>query len=83
VRLKLFLHNTKSDERKTRKETAGYKTNELSVKGNWPILRGTKQHGSGENYIGRSLIICNPHPILLGNQIEKNGMGGAYSIYGG
>jgi hypothetical protein len=66
VLLELFLHSTKSDGRKTLKETSGHRKNELSVKGNWPMLRGTKQHGSGENYIMRSLMICNPHPILVG-----------------
>jgi hypothetical protein len=31
----------------------------------------------------RSLIICTPHQILFGVQIEKNKMGGACSTYGG
>jgi len=30
----------------------------------------------------RSLVICTPHPMLLGDQIEKNEMGGAGSKYG-
>ena len=30
----------------------------------------------------RSLILCTPHPILFGNKIEKNEMGGARSAYG-
>jgi hypothetical protein len=67
VFLETLLHSTKSDGRKTLKETAGHMANELSVKGNWRTLRGTKQHGSGENYITRSLMICNPHPVLFGD----------------
>jgi len=31
----------------------------------------------------RSLLICAPHQICSGDQIEKNEMGGACSIYGG
>jgi hypothetical protein len=31
----------------------------------------------------RSLMFCNPHPILFGDKIEKNEMGGACSAYGG
>ena len=27
-------------------------------------------------------MICTPHPILLGDQIEKDEMGGACSTYG-
>jgi hypothetical protein len=38
--------------------------------------------GSAENYITRSLIICTPHQILFGNQIQKTEMGGAWSTYG-
>jgi len=34
---------------------------------------------SGENYILRSLMISTAHPILFGDKIEKNEMGGAYS----
>jgi hypothetical protein len=30
-----------------------------------------------------SLMICTPHPILFGDKIEKNEMGGACSAYGG
>jgi len=30
----------------------------------------------------RSLMICTPHQILFGAQIEKNEMGGACSTYG-
>jgi hypothetical protein len=67
VLLETLLHNTKSDGRKTLKETAGNKANGLSVKGNWRRLRGTKQHGSGENYITRSLMISNPHLVLFGD----------------
>jgi len=29
-------------------------------------LVGTKEQGSGENYMTRSLTICTPHPILFG-----------------
>ena len=28
-------------------------------------------------------MICTPHPILLGDKIEKNEMGGACGAYGG
>ena len=28
-------------------------------------------------------MVCTPHPILLGDQIEKNEMDGACSTYGG
>jgi len=31
----------------------------------------------------RSLMICTPHPMLLGDEIEKNEMSRACSIYGG
>ena len=31
----------------------------------------------------RSLMICKPHPVLAGDQIEKNEMGGTCSTYGG
>jgi hypothetical protein len=37
--------------------------------------------GSGENYIVRSLMICTPHQIIFGDQIEKNERGGACSTY--
>jgi hypothetical protein len=37
---------------------------------------------SGENYTMRSLIIYTLHPILLGDQIEKNEMGGALQRMG-
>jgi len=30
----------------------------------------------------RSLMICRPHPVLAGDQIEKNEMGGTCSTYG-
>jgi len=33
-------------------------------------------------YIMRSLMICTAHPILLGDKIEKNEMGGTCSTYG-
>ena len=29
----------------------------------------------------RSLVMCTPHQILFGDQIEKNELGGAYSMY--
>jgi hypothetical protein len=29
-----------------------------------------------------SLLVCTPHQILLGDEIEKNEMGGACSTYG-
>jgi hypothetical protein len=49
-------------------------------------VRGTRQQGSGENNIIRSLLTCTPHPILLyysGDKIEKNEIGGACNAYGG
>ena len=46
-------------------------------------LRGTRQQGSGENYVMRSLMIFTRHPIMFGDQIEKNEMGLACSTYGG
>jgi hypothetical protein len=30
-----------------------------------------------------SLMICTSHPILLGDELEKNGMGGTCSAYWG
>jgi hypothetical protein len=30
----------------------------------------------------RSLMICTPHPVLLGDKIEKDEMGGAGNAYG-
>ena len=45
------------------------------------ISKGGKK-GSGKNYIMRSLMICAAHPILR-DKIEKNGIGGASSAYGG
>ena len=34
-------------------------------------------------YVMRSLMICTPHPIFSGDEIEKNEMGGTCSAYGG
>jgi hypothetical protein len=34
--------------------------------------------GSGENYVIRSFVICNPCPKLCGWKIEKNEMGGTF-----
>jgi len=39
--------------------------------------------GSGGNYIISSLMICTPRPIIWGDKIEKNEMGGACSAYEG
>jgi len=39
-------------------------------------LRGTRYPGNGENYIMSRVMICTPHPILFGDQIEKNEMSG-------
>jgi len=44
-------------------------------------LRG-QGNGSGENYILRSLMICAPQ-YCSGDEIEKNEIGGASSLYGG
>jgi hypothetical protein len=41
-----------------------------------------RQQGSGESYIKRSLMICTFHTIFFGYHMEKNGIGGAYSMYG-
>jgi hypothetical protein len=46
-------------------------------------LRGTRQQGSGKNYIMSRLIICTPHSLLWGDKIEKNEMGETCSTYGG
>jgi hypothetical protein len=31
----------------------------------------------------RNVMICTSHPILFGVKIEKNEIGGAYSVHGG
>jgi hypothetical protein len=49
---------------------------------NYLGIRGTRYQGSGENYIMRSLMICNPHSILLVDQIGKNEMDVGCSTYG-
>jgi hypothetical protein len=36
--------------------------------------------GSGEDYITSSFMICTPHQYYSGDQIEKNEMGGVYSM---
>ena len=41
-----------------------------------------KDDKDGENYIMRSLMICTAHPVLWGNKIERNEMGGACGTYG-
>jgi len=56
---------------------------ENRVLGEYLDLRGTRLQGSGENYIMRNLMIYIPHSIFGGNEIEKNGIGGACSTYGG
>ena len=38
---------------------------------------------NGEDYIMRSLMICTPHPMLNGDQIEKIEMGGVCSAFVG
>jgi hypothetical protein len=45
-------------------------------------LRGTRYQGTGENHIIWSIIIYSPHQILLGDEIEKNEMGGTCNTYG-
>jgi hypothetical protein len=47
------------------------------------IFGSKREEGSGENVIMRSLIIFTPHPLLWGDNIEKNEMGGACSMYEG
>jgi hypothetical protein len=37
---------------------------------------------SDNKYIVRSLMICTAHEILLGDQLEKNEIGGACSTFG-
>jgi len=44
--------------------------------------RRDEVRGSEQNYIVRSLMICTAHKYCLGDKIEKNGMGGACSVYG-
>ena len=39
--------------------------------------------GEWKNFIMRNSMICTAHPILFGDKIEKNGVGGACSAYGG
>jgi hypothetical protein len=48
------------------------------------ILRPRKDEvtGSGEKYITRMFTVCTAHRILFGDQIKKNGSGGACSTYG-
>jgi hypothetical protein len=36
----------------------------------------------GEDYITRSFMICTPRHYYSGDEIEKNEMGGACSMYG-
>jgi len=45
-------------------------------------LRGTRLQVIGEDYITRSLMMCSTHRILLGDQIKKNEVGWACSMYG-
>ena len=45
-------------------------------------LRGTREMGSGEYYVMRSLMIFSLHLIIFGDQIEKNETGRACSTYG-
>jgi len=45
--------------------------------------KGDKVTRNGENYIMRRLMICTLHPILFCDKIEKNEMGGPWSVYGG
>jgi hypothetical protein len=42
-----------------------------------------RQQGRGEDYITRNLIPALITKYYSGNQIEKNEMGGACSMYGG
>jgi hypothetical protein len=42
--------------------------------------KGDEVMGTGENYIMRSFVNCTSHPILFGNKIVKNEMGGACSM---
>jgi len=49
------------------------------------VLRGIfgpKRGVERKNYIMRSLMICTPHPIFLGDQMEKHEMGGTCSTIG-
>ena len=42
-----------------------------------------RKQGNGEKYIMRNLMFCTPHPILCGDKIETQEMGGACRAYGG
>jgi len=46
-------------------------------------LRGTGQQGEGESYTLRSLPICKPHQIYWSEEMKKNEMGGACSMFVG
>jgi len=37
---------------------------------------GSKRDGITREWRMRNFMICTPQPLLLGNKIEKNGMGG-------
>jgi len=45
-------------------------------------LKGTRLQGSGENYTMSSLGVCTLTQYCSGDQIEKNEMDGARSMYG-
>jgi len=46
-------------------------------------LRGTREEGSGQNYIMRCLMTCTAHPVSFSDQIDKDEGGRACSTYGG
>jgi hypothetical protein len=56
-------------------------TIEQGAEGAYLGLRGTREQGSGENYITKSLMTCTSYQIFFGDQIEKNEMGWACSTY--
>jgi hypothetical protein len=39
--------------------------------------------GNGETYVMRTWMVCTPTQYRAGDKIEKNGLGGACSTYGG
>jgi hypothetical protein len=47
------------------------------------VPKGTRQQGSGENYVTRSFMFCSAHTILLGYESKKKETDGAFVMVGG